>query len=352
MKITVLIPSHNEEAVIARSIESVLAQTRRPDRIIVVADNCTDRTEEIARECGAEVFETVDNKHRKAGGQNQALAWLLPTLSDEDLIVSMDADTMLSPEFLRNASRHFSIRPGLGACSSNHLVHEASRLVETLQEMEYERDRRYTGRKRGRVGCMTGMASMFSVSALRRIIELHGTVYDEGNWTEDWKLTFALKHAGYRCIRPQDCTAATVPVPRWRELFVQRERWGRGYFQTICEFGLTRQTLQPWLSQAWGALTSMIWLVWMILLAASIARAHEFHFPLWCYATTGIFITERVVTVRKAGWRAALIAGLYLPEILYSWWLVGATYFGVAKHLLGRQGQWGDVRATGKATIT
>ena len=42
VRCTVLIPAHNEEAVLGRTLESLAAQTRPPDRITVVADNCTD----------------------------------------------------------------------------------------------------------------------------------------------------------------------------------------------------------------------------------------------------------------------------------------------------------------------
>ena len=44
------------------------------DRVVVVADNCTRRTAEIAREHGADVFTTIGNTEKKAGALNQALA--------------------------------------------------------------------------------------------------------------------------------------------------------------------------------------------------------------------------------------------------------------------------------------
>jgi glycosyltransferase involved in cell wall biosynthesis len=45
----VLIPAHSEEASIAAMLNALLGQSRVPDRIVVIADNCTDRTEQIAR---------------------------------------------------------------------------------------------------------------------------------------------------------------------------------------------------------------------------------------------------------------------------------------------------------------
>ena len=66
-----------------------------------MADNCSDATPDIARQLGAEVFETVGNTHKKAGALNQALADLLPELGDNDLVMVMDADTTLDDGFLR-----------------------------------------------------------------------------------------------------------------------------------------------------------------------------------------------------------------------------------------------------------
>ncbi len=54
--LTVLVPAHNEATGIRATLESLLAQSHPPDRVIVVADNCTDDTADIAREVGVEVL--------------------------------------------------------------------------------------------------------------------------------------------------------------------------------------------------------------------------------------------------------------------------------------------------------
>jgi hypothetical protein len=48
-----LLPAHDEEAALPAALASLAAQTRRADRVVVVADNCTDRTEDVARAGGA-----------------------------------------------------------------------------------------------------------------------------------------------------------------------------------------------------------------------------------------------------------------------------------------------------------
>src|SRR5271163_518776 len=165
-RIAVLIPAHNEQDYIAATIEGVLAQTRPADRVIVVANNCDDGdgTAEVAAGFdGVEVMELHGITGRKAGALNAALNTVLPSLGDDDLVVCMDADTVIDPKLLENAERHFAGDARLGAVSSNHLIKRFGTVIEVLQAMEYERDRRFIGRRKGRYGCMTGMAAMYRV---------------------------------------------------------------------------------------------------------------------------------------------------------------------------------------------
>jgi len=53
---------------------------------------------------------------------NQALDVLLPRLNDDDLVLCMDADTILHPELIANAQRHFQREPAFGAVSANQAV--------------------------------------------------------------------------------------------------------------------------------------------------------------------------------------------------------------------------------------
>src|SRR5680860_1100606 len=51
-RLVVLIPAHNEERHIEATVRSVQAQSHAPERVIVLADNCTDGTVDRAREAG------------------------------------------------------------------------------------------------------------------------------------------------------------------------------------------------------------------------------------------------------------------------------------------------------------
>src|SRR6185437_7691862 len=71
-RIAVLIPAHNESAGLQPTLEDVKSQLCERDRLIVVADNCTDDTAEVAARLGAEV--TVRHDLTKIG-KGYALAW-------------------------------------------------------------------------------------------------------------------------------------------------------------------------------------------------------------------------------------------------------------------------------------
>ena len=85
--LVVIIPAHNEGQRIARTLESLRQQTRQADAVIVVADNCTDDTIQVALAEGVTVVETVGNFDRKAGALNQTLNSILPKLDGDDVPV-------------------------------------------------------------------------------------------------------------------------------------------------------------------------------------------------------------------------------------------------------------------------
>jgi len=101
-RFAVLIPAHNEELIIATSLQSWLEVNypKEKFKVHVIADNCADRTIEIARSLGAYAWDRRDQENR---GKGQALAWALQTidLAQTDAVVIVDADTTVDPDYLR-----------------------------------------------------------------------------------------------------------------------------------------------------------------------------------------------------------------------------------------------------------
>ena len=107
-KFMAIIPAHNEEMVVANLIESLKNQTydRNLYDIYVIADNCTDKTAEVARKAGAIVYERFDNAHKTKG---YALQWFLKQKiaenADYDAFFVFDADNIVDKNFIINMNK-------------------------------------------------------------------------------------------------------------------------------------------------------------------------------------------------------------------------------------------------------
>jgi cellulose synthase/poly-beta-1,6-N-acetylglucosamine synthase-like glycosyltransferase len=105
-RLAVLVPAHNEEADIARTVETLRLQINPGDRLIVIADNCSDRTAEVARQAGALVLERENQRFR---GKGYALDHGLKFLADEppEIVMVVDGDCEVSPGSL-DALAHYA----------------------------------------------------------------------------------------------------------------------------------------------------------------------------------------------------------------------------------------------------
>lgn len=363
VRVTVLIPAHNEELSLSATIASLQEQSRRPDRVIVVADNCTDGTAALAHDAGVEVVESVNNTQKKAGALNQVLVHLLPELGDNDVVMVMDADTRLDDGFLATAVDRFSADRALMAVGGLFYGEEGHGLIGQFQRNEYLRYSREISRRRGRVFVLTGTASMFRSRALSAVAASRGAmipgtagdVYDTAALTEDNELTIALKSLGALMISPAQCTVVTELMPGWRLLWAQRLRWQRGALENIGAYGITPQTLRYWVQQlgiGYGVIALGSYLLLISLMVFSLDTWIWFAFWLGLGA---LFMVERVATVWKGGWRARLLAVMLLPELLFDMFLNVVYLKGVADISVGRTANWQHVtrtspRATSEAT--
>ena len=328
--IVALVPAHDEAEQIAEAIHALDVQEERPDLIVVCADNCTDDTAAIAGAAGAYVYETVDNVHKKAGALNQALAIVLDELTNDDAILVMDADSFLAPTFISEARRHLGGKvAGVGGVFTGR---SGGGYVGMLQRNEYARYARDTARLRGRVLVLTGTATLFAAPALRHVrwARAEGLlpggvmqVYDTHVLTEDNELTLALLHLGYDIVSPKGCRLTTEVMETWRDLYRQRLRWKRGALENLRDYGLTRITAAYWRRQLWTLVGVLISSAYLGSIAVSLAAYGTIAVnPVWL-VVTGIFVVERVLTVRSRGPIQMLLAATLLVEMSFDLFLQG-----------------------------
>jgi biofilm PGA synthesis N-glycosyltransferase PgaC len=322
-RLVALIPAHNEQDRIADAIQGLWRQTRRPDLIVVVADNCTDATAEIAVAHGAQVFATQGNTHKKAGALNQAIAWVLPHLEERDLLLVQDADTVLSPWFSETAMGTFNRK--VGAVGGVFYGEAGGGLLGLLQRMEFHRYAWELERTGGKAQVLTGTGTMFRARVLRevRAARRDGVLggghayYSLASLTEDDEMTKAVKTLGYRAMSPAGCEVTTEVMPTLGKLWHQRLRWQRGALENLRDYGWTRVTARYFMQQflmGFGALSFLVYLTYMV--TCTTLYGWPGFSPFWT-AIGLVFVVEKTVSVRRAGPRAVLVAALMVPEMLY-----------------------------------
>lgn len=319
-----LVPAHNEEDGITRTIASLKAQTRRVDLIVVMADNCTDQTVSLAAAAGAIVIETRGNTAKKAGALNQGLARVMPLLGPGDFVLCQDADGELAPDFVIEGLRTFDLVDRLGGLSGSVVARRANNLLESSQAIEYARGMRLMSRNGGRVHVLSGAATLFPYQALADVAAARGTALPgrRGQWfmedslTEDYELTLAIKTLGYACSSTRRCQVITDVMPTLEHLRVQRLRWYRGAMESLWLYGWTRLTHKVWLGIAWTFFVSLLFPLSVVVLAASWAAwgtlpdlRYTLLFPL--------FALEGIVTARRIDLRARVLAVTFFPLWIY-----------------------------------
>ncbi len=307
-RVVILIPARNEEEQIAETIDSVCSQTRPADRIVVIDDGSTDRTAEIARSKGVDVFETVGNVARKAGALNQAYATLA---KDFDYVLEMDADTTLHPRFLEEALAEIESSPLLGGVCSRFFAKPSKGFLQRLPALEYARYENICDRRRGRVSVLSGSAALLRTAALPE------RPWREDSLVEDYALTLYLRRNGFGIKSAKRAFVYTDTMPTLGELWRQRLRWERGALDELRREGWKPHTRQDYLARlpAYGAIAALaVWLA-AIGVVASLGGGLSFH-PIWL-APVAVIACERVATAWRLGWSERLIAASFIPEQLY-----------------------------------
>ena len=349
--ITVVIPAHNEADLITNCIEQVRTQLRDKDRIIVISDNSLDNTKELATNAGVEIYETVNNQKKKAGALNQVLKHLADGLHHNDLVMVLDADTVLDDGFIATAIRKFEDDRGLTAIGGVFYGEPGHGILGQLQRNEYFRYGRLLKRRRGRVFVLTGTSTIFRAHALKVVAESRGTmlpgdygdIYDTHALTEDNELTMALKTLGALMISPSECGVVTEVMPTRKQLWAQRMRWQRGALENVGQYGVTRTTLRYWgqqlgLGYSAIALTSYL----LLMLITFLAVDNWIWFPFWLGVGL-IFIVERLVSVWKAGWKGRILAALLIPELTYDMFLNAIFIKSLFDIAFNRSATWGHI---------
>ena len=250
--VSVLVPAHNEERVLASCLASLQALSPAPHEIIVINDGSVDATSEVAHRFPVHLLEQT--KQGKAAALNAGL-----TMASGEVVVVLDADTQLAPDFLAATAGHFA-DPRVGAVAGNVKVGNTQRLLARLQSLEYvvslNLDRRAQAVLNS-ISVVPGAAGAFRRSAL---LELGG--YPRRTLVEDADLTMMLLRAGWTIPYEARAIALTEAPQNVADVLRQRRRWSFGTVQVFAahrEALLSRHGGRPgWLALPWLLLSQIV----------------------------------------------------------------------------------------------
>ncbi|HEX4599759.1 MAG TPA: glycosyltransferase [Gemmatimonadales bacterium] len=224
--VTAVIPAYNEERVVARTVQSLLAQDYPGLEIVVVDDGSPDRTAAVVTAAFSRhpAVRVVSQPNRgKAHALNAGVA-----LARGAVIVAVDADTVLAPGAIQALVAPLA-DPRVGAVAGNAKVGNRINLVTRWQAVEYVTSQSLDRRAFAVLNCITVVPG--AIGAWRRELVLAAGGFSDQTMAEDQDLTLALLRRGWRIAYADRAIAYTEAPDTLAGLSRQRFRWSFGTLQ-------------------------------------------------------------------------------------------------------------------------
>lgn len=287
--VTAVVPAYNEEKVIARALDAV-CRSRYANliEIIVVDDGSTDRTADVVAAMAAR-----DNRIRLVRQPNSGKPLALNnafTRAQGEIIITLDADTILSPSAISYLVHPFTHDPGerLGAVAGRVSVGNLRGFVTRWQGLEYVMQ---IGVDRGAQDALNAITIVpGACGAWRRNAVISSGGYSPATLAEDCDLALELRQQGYSVSQSGLAVGHTEAPESLPALIRQRFRWTYGNFQSLWKH--RRMVLNP----EYG------WLGMLVLPATILSLLMPVLFLPFVYVMAALAIQE-------AGLRPVLVFG-------------------------------------------
>ena len=235
LRFLVLVPAHNEEAVIGDIIDNLshMDYPREMYDFYILADNCTDRTADVARSMGANVLESHKDGPDAPTGKPIALQKALKALAgyqdQYDLAMFFDADNLADRNMFREVnSQYLDADDGVVAIQCYLGAKNRKGLVALFYYMSYTITNRFFQYAKSRMGLNSVIGGTgFAVSAKY--------LHDRGGWTamsltEDFELQVEATCEGKRILWNNNVRIYDEKPTRFCASFRQRTRWAQGHW--------------------------------------------------------------------------------------------------------------------------
>jgi cellulose synthase/poly-beta-1,6-N-acetylglucosamine synthase-like glycosyltransferase len=243
--VVLVIPAHNEEDVLAETIEASLRVEHDNLFLLVMNDGSTDRTSEIARSFEHTGRVLVVDRPAEVAGRgkgavlNHALERILAMLSGPGplqgldptrvIIGVMDADGQLEPRALKHVLPLFSDPCVGGVQAGVRIANARANVLTRLQDVEFVGFSAFVQEARDSLGSV-GLGGNGQFTRLSALLSLGRDPWTE-SLTEDLDLGLSLAELGWKVRFAPDAYVAQQGVTRFGPLLRQRTRWVQGHYQ-------------------------------------------------------------------------------------------------------------------------
>ena len=355
MPVSVVLAAYNEEQVIERTVWSVLESKYPLAEVIVVNDGSSDRTADkvlaVARN-QPRVQLIEQHNAGKAAALNAGLA-----AASGEIIVTLDADTVLSPETIGRLVRHIAADSTgrLGAVAGVVRVGNRRRnLLTRWQALEYLTQigvERAAQDVMGAISIVPGACAAWRKAALQ---EVGG--YTDATLAEDCDLSLSLHRAGWRVTQDDQAIAYTEVPETVDALLDQRSRWTFGSLQAIWKhrdllfrsrYGLLGWYVLP--QYALAVSLPIVFLPFIVFMGIRTAQEQGIQVLLYYFLLflgAHLIVAAVGIVLMREKWRHLWIVPVYrlVYEPLRAYLLYTAIYTAVR----GVRTGWNKVARTGR----
>ncbi len=226
--VSILIPCHNSEDVLGKTLDSVLALEYENKEILVIDDGSTDKTKDVARAYGDRIKLIV--RETCSGRKTGAIMFGL-SFARGDTVVVIDDDTIVNPSSLGELLIPMATAD-VAAVGGNVRVIPGKPLLVRLQQIEYlvlmEIAKPFQTHFYHAVLIISGAYGAFKKELLHMV-----GAWDADIITEDLDLTWKLYRLKKRVLFSERAVCYTDVPDDLRSFFKQRIRWDIGLFQTL-----------------------------------------------------------------------------------------------------------------------
>jgi cellulose synthase/poly-beta-1,6-N-acetylglucosamine synthase-like glycosyltransferase len=232
LRTTILVPAHNEQAVIEATLANLRSELDANTELLVVADNCEDDTPERAERAGARVVRRVDPTRR---GKGYAIEFGLNELgkAPPDIVVIVDADCRVEPGSIATLARraHDTGRP----IQAEYLILpprlEPKTAVNALAFLIKNRVRPLGLARLGLPCQLTGSGMAFPWEVIRMAPPMGAYL------VEDMLMGIELARLGKAPLFCPDARIRSELPTREQAQQGQRRRWEHGHLATLIDQG-------------------------------------------------------------------------------------------------------------------